>query len=195
MSDADRDPLQLLQAAIDRAVEAGMSTPKAAVLATVDGAGNPSARVVNVRRVDARGLAFLTNRHSPTGEDLQRRPRADLCFHWRPLGEQVRVGGPVERIPDEEADAYWARRSRASQLGDRASRQSEALASEAELRARFAEQDEAFPDAPVPRPPEWGGFRLVPERVEFWRQGDPWLHERVRYERDGAGWRRVRLQP
>ncbi len=195
MTPVDADPLALLREALERAVEVEPSAPKAAVLATVDAGARPDARVVNVRRVDASGLAFLTRLDSPKARQLDRHPDAALCFHWKSLAEQIRVRGTVERLAAHEADAYWTRRSRASQLGDRASTQSEVLTDKASLEARFADQERDHPESPVPRPPEWGGFRLIPRSMEFWRQGDPWLHERVRYDRDGDAWRAVRLQP
>ncbi|MFB6287162.1 MAG: pyridoxal 5'-phosphate synthase [Candidatus Bipolaricaulia bacterium] len=137
----------------------------------------------------------MTNRESPKAQHIDAHSYASLCFYWRALGEQVRVDGPVEPLTDAEADAYWARRRRSHQLGDWASNQSHELDSLETLQARYDESDEAFAAQDVPRPPSWGGFRVVPDRVEFWVQGEALLHERVLYEHDGTSWRRRRLQP
>ncbi len=169
--------------------------PTAMTLATVDDAGRPSARVVLLKDVDARGFVFYTNYESRKGRELLAHPWAALCFHWQPMERQVRVEGPVERVTDAEADAYFASRARMSRIGAWASRQSAALESDAELEQRVRDVEARFAGGDVPRPPNWSGFRVIPRRIEFWR-GRPYrLHERLLYERDDTGWRVRRLFP
>ena len=169
--------------------------PTAMTLATVDDAGHPSARIVLLKDVDARGFVFYTNYESRKGRELLAHPWAALCFHWQPMERQVRVEGPVERVSDSEADAYFASRARMSRIGAWASRQSATLESDAELQRRVQEVEARFAGGEVPRPPNWSGFRVVPQRIEFWR-GRPYrLHERLLYERDDTGWRVRRLFP
>jgi pyridoxamine 5'-phosphate oxidase len=145
--------------------------------------------------VDDRGFVFYTNYESRKGRELLAHPQAALCFHWQPLARQVRVEGHAEPVPPEEADAYFATRARLSQIGAWASKQSRPLASDAELEARVREVEERFAGRDVPRPPYWSGFRLRPERIEFWRNRDFRLHERLLYERDGDRWRVQQLFP
>lgn len=169
--------------------------PTAMTLATVDDAGHPSARIVLLKDVDTRGFVFYTNYESRKGRELLAHPWAALCFHWQPMERQVRVEGRVERVSDAEADAYFASRARMSRIGAWASRQSATLESDAELQRRVQEVEARFAGGEVPRPPNWSGFRVVPQRIEFWR-GRPYrLHERLLYERDDTGWRVRRLFP
>lgn len=189
------DPLDLVADAIARARSASPHDPTAATLATADARGRPSARIVLVKSVDARGLAFYTNRDSRKARELAANPWAALCLHWPALGEQARAEGPVSELSEAESDAYFATRPRDSQLGAWASRQSEPVASRAELESALAEYERRFAGGPVPRPPRWGGYLLVPEAVELWRQGPGRLHFRTRYHRHGAGWRETILQP
>jgi pyridoxamine 5'-phosphate oxidase len=188
------DPIAQLQQWLDEAVEAGLPEPTAMTLATASPDGVPSARMVLLRGLDERGLAFFTNRRSAKGRELAANPRAAAVLHWQPLGHQVRVTGPVEVVSDEESDAYFAGRARGGQLSAWASPQSEEIASRQSLEDAVVELDARFPDT-VPRPPHWGGFRIVPETVEFWTQRENRLHDRVRYTRDGAAWRSAVLAP
>ncbi|NIP86848.1 MAG: pyridoxamine 5'-phosphate oxidase [Planctomycetales bacterium] len=165
-----------------------LAEPTAMTLATTDGQGQPSARIVLLRHVDHRGLVFYTNSLSAKGRQLAANPKAALCFYWDPLGRQVRVEGVVEAFDDAELDAYWSLRPRGHQLSAWASRQSETLDDPATLRRRFAEYERRYADQEVPRPPHWLGYRLVPQRIEFWQQREARMHERVVYEARPTGW-------
>lgn len=192
------DPIRHFEALLERAKGVGrerLPEPTAMALGTVDGAGRPAVRIVLLKSVDERGFVFYTNYESRKGRELLAHPAAALCFHWQPLELQVRVEGVAEPVSPEEADAYFATRARQSQVGAWASRQSETLASDAELEARVREVERRFEGRPVPRPPHWSGFRVVPQRIEFWRNRAYRLHERLVYERDGSGWRVRRLFP
>lgn len=195
---APADPIAHFAALLDEAQRvdrARLAEPTAMTLATVDDAGRPSARIVLLKDVDARGFVFYTNYESRKGRELLAHPWAALCFHWQPMERQIRVEGPVERVTDAEADAYFASRARMSRIGAWASRQSATLESDAELQQRVRDVDARFAGGDVPRPPNWSGFRVVPRRIEFWR-GRPYrLHERLLYERDDTGWRVRRLFP
>jgi pyridoxamine 5'-phosphate oxidase len=180
------DPIEQYLNAVSRARAQGVDTAPAA-LATADAEGAPSVRIVLVRGVDERGFVFYTNYGSRKARDLTQNPRAALCQHWPSLEEQVRVEGRVQLADPAESDTYFARRPRESQIGAWASDQSATLASRAELEARIADVEERYTNAPVPRPPFWGGFRIVPERVEFWYARPGRLHERLLYEHAGEG--------
>ena len=188
------DPIALVQAWLDEA-RGVVTEPQAMTLATATPDGQPSARVVLLRGLDERGLVFFTNRESRKGQELRRNPRAAVVLHWWELGRQLRVEGVVEEVSEEESVAYWETRPRGSQVAAWASRQSQELADRSELDACVAEVAERFADATVPLPPFWGGYRVVPETIELWTHRDDRLHERVRYEREGAGWRRALLAP
>jgi len=188
------DPLALLERWLAEAREAA-PLADAMTLATADPSGRPSARIVLLRGLDERGLTFFTNRASHKGDDLRRNPRAAVVFHWWELGRQARVEGFVEETSLEESSTYWASRPRASQLAAWASHQSKPLAGREELDAQFAEASRRFSSEDVPLPSFWGGYRIVPEQVEFWAHRESRLHDRIRYLRTDEGWARERLAP
>lgn len=193
-SDLAPDPMSSLRAWLLDAA-AVSSAPQAMTLATSTADGRPSARIVLLRGVDDRGLTFFTNRDSRKGEELAANPRAALVLHWWELGRQVRIEGLVEEVEGAVSEEYWATRPRPSQLAAWASAQSRPLASRDALRASYAEAEERFREGDVPLPPFWGGYRVLPEVVEFWVHGDDRLHDRIRYVRSGDAWRRERLAP
>ena len=192
------DPIEHFRAllaaaqAVDRTL---LPEPTAMTLASVGSNGQPSARLVLLKAVDERGFVFYTNLRSRKGRDLAANPRAALTFHWPPLEVQVRIEGIAEQVDDTEADAYFATRARSSQIGAWASDQSEPIAREGDLDARFAEAERRFAGRDVPRPPHWSGYRVIPERIEFWRNRPSRLHERRLFERDGEKWRERMLYP
>lgn len=188
------DPIELFREEFDRASAREPHEANAMTLATVDASGRPSARVVLLKSFDARGFVFHTNRSSRKGRELDGQRVAALCFHWPAGEEQVRIEGSVERLSDAESDAYFATRPRGSQLGAWASLQSEELPNRAALEERLAEVDARFPDE-VPRPPHWGGYRVVPERIELWKGRADRLHERRVFTRAGDAWSETRLFP
>jgi pyridoxamine 5'-phosphate oxidase len=188
------DPIAVVQAWLDEA-RSVVTEPQSMTLATATPDGRPSARVVLLRGLDDRGLVFFTNRESRKGHELRRNPRAAVALHWWELGRQLRVEGVVEEVSAEESAAYWETRPRGSQVAAWASPQSHELADRSELDARVAEAAERFAGTDVPLPPFWGGYRVVPDTIELWTHRDDRLHERVRYERDGAGWTCVLLAP
>jgi pyridoxamine 5'-phosphate oxidase len=194
-TDVASDPLEQFRRWF---VEAGdvLEMPQAMALATATPAGAPSVRMVLLKGFDERGLVFYSHYTSRKGRELESNPQAALLFHWSALGRQVRVEGAVERVPEAESDAYFATRPRGAQLGALASRQSEPLGSRSELEERVGELERELGEAPVPRPPTWGGFLLVPAAWEFWQHRDNRLHDRFRYEPEpSGGWRISRLFP
>jgi pyridoxamine 5'-phosphate oxidase len=185
--DPARDPIDQYLDAVQRARSAGVDTAPVA-LATADAAGRPSVRIVLLRGADARGFVFFTNYGSRKARELTANPRAALCQHWASLEEQVRMEGRVELADPVESDRYFAGRPRESQIGAWASDQSTPLESRDVFEARLQETDQRFAGQPVPRPPFWGGFRLVPDRMEFWYGRPGRLHDRLLYTRTPSGW-------
>ena len=188
------NPITEFLNAVERANAHHVDTTPAA-LATADISGRPAVRIVLIRGVDERGFVFHTNYTSRKGRELDANPHAALCFYWPTLDEQIRIEGTVARLPPEESDAYFHGRPRGSQLGAWASQQSGVLASRETLEAKYREIEERFRDQPVERPPFWGGYRLAPERIEFWYGRPDRLHDRVLYSRSGDGWQIARLYP
>jgi pyridoxamine 5'-phosphate oxidase len=174
---------------------AAIEQPETMCLATVDEDGAPSARMVLLRGIDERGLVFYTNAESRKGRALLAHPRAALVFHWQPLGRQLRVEGPVSFVSEQEADAYFASRERPSQLGAWASDQSRVIASRDQLMARYAAAAQRYEGRSVDRPPQWRGYRVAPEVVEFWEHGAHRLHDRARHSLVGGRWLVERLAP
>jgi pyridoxamine 5'-phosphate oxidase len=169
--------------------------PNAMAIASVGADGQPSVRMVLLKDADTRGFVFYTNYESRKGRQLQETRKAALLFHWKTLGRQVRVEGAVENVTDQEADAYFASRHRSSQIGAWASQQSRPLESRFELEKRVAAFAAKYAIGTVPRPPYWSGFRVVPDRIEFWENKPFRLHDRLVYRRAGDGWTTEKLYP
>ena len=194
-ADLCADPLEQFTRWFDEARNAPILEPNAMSLATVDAAGQPAARTVLLKGIDRRGLAFYTNLDSRKARELAANPKAALLFWWPPHARQVRFEGAIEPVEDAEADAYFATRPRGSQIGAWASAQSSVIADRAALEAAERQVAERFAGGAMPRPPFWGGYRLVPARVEFWQGRSNRLHDRLRYTRRGEGWELERLAP
>jgi pyridoxamine 5'-phosphate oxidase len=195
MEALSQEPLEQFEHWFAEAKRAGVEVPEAMTLATADGEGAPSARMVLLKGAGEDGFVFYTGYGSRKSEELNQNPRAALVFYWRTLGRQVRVEGSVERVPEAESAAYFATRPRGSQLAAWASHQSLPLASREELDRRYAELEREYEDREIPLPPHWGGYRLRPEAIEFWEHRENRLHDRIRYTRAREGWKVERLSP
>lgn len=189
------DPHALFETWLAEARLSEPNDPTAMALATADARGRPSVRMVLMKGHDERGFVFYTNLDSRKGGELAANPQAALLFHWKSLRRQIRVEGPVEAVTNAEADSYFATRARDSQLGAWASDQSRPLESRAEFEARFEEVRRRFEGGDVPRPPRWGGWRVKPERIEFWSDRAHRLHERRLFTRAGENWGEGLLYP
>ena len=191
---ASADPITEYHSAVEQAAARGVDTAPVA-LATADARGRPSVRMVLLRGADERGFVFHTNYTSRKARELADNPYAAICVHWHAIEEQIRIEGTVVRLDDRESDAYFATRPRGSQIGAWASRQSETLPSRERLEEEYRVSEQRFEGGAVPRPTFWGGYRLIPERIEFWFGRADRLHDRLLYVREGDGWRIERLYP
>ncbi|MCG5535132.1 pyridoxamine 5'-phosphate oxidase [Ectothiorhodospira mobilis] len=192
-ADLSAEPLEQLGRWLEEAAHLPDAT--AMVLATADARGQPHARAVLLKHVDARGLCWYSNDESPKGRQLAENPAATLLFFWAALERQIRVEGRVERLPEAEAEAYFHSRPRESRLAAVASRQSTPVDSREALEQRLEAVRRQYPEGPVPRPPHWIGYRLVPQRLEFWQGRENRLHDRFLYTRNQDGWDIQRLMP
>jgi pyridoxamine 5'-phosphate oxidase len=193
--DLDPDPLRQLAAWLDEAWARAIPNAEAVALATATPEGTPSVRMVLAKGIDDRGIAFFTNTESRKALELDANPRAALVAYWQPFDRQVRAEGVVERVAAEESAAYFETRPLGSRLAAWASPQSRVVADRAELERLYADAEARFDGADPPLPPHWGGYRLVPEVMELWQSRTNRLHDRIRFDRAGDGWRASRLAP
>jgi pyridoxamine 5'-phosphate oxidase len=191
----DRDPIRQFQTWLNGAFAAKLPLPEAMTLATATSDGRPSARMVLLKQVDHEGFVFFTNYNSSKARQLDANPNAALVFYWVLLDRQVRVEGTITRTSAEESREYFATRPRESQIGAWASQQSEAIATRAVLEERAAELEKQYGDREIDCPEHWGGYRLKPERIEFWKSRIGRLHDRILYQREGDAWTITRLAP
>ena len=189
------EPLAQFRTWFDAALASGLVEPNAMLLSTADARGRPSARIVLLKDLDDRGLSFYTNYNSRKADDIEANPNVSLTFWWQELERQVRVEGRAEKLTDGESDLYFSSRPHGSRLGAWASPQSSVVASREELEQAYEEAASRFGDGEVARPPHWGGYRVVPEIVEFWQGRPARLHDRIRYQRKGEAWTIERLAP
>lgn len=193
-SEAARDPFQQFGTWFQDAVSSGLPMPNAMSLATADASGRPTARAVLLKGFDQDGFVFFTNYQSRKGRELATNPLASLLFTWEELERQVRIDGRAEKVPDSESDEYFATRPLGSQISAWASPQSEVVTNRATIEARCAEAQQRF-GAQVPRPPHWGGFRVIPNAIEFWQGRASRLHDRILYRLESGTWKIERLAP
>jgi pyridoxamine 5'-phosphate oxidase len=193
--EVDPDPIRQFLAWFDEASQSGAAESNAMALATAAPDGRPSVRMVLLRGVDERGFAFFTNYESRKARELEANPQAALVFFWHELERQVRVEGRVERVSGKESDLYFESRPKGARIGAWASPQSEVVASRGVLDARFDALESLYPEEAIPRPANWGGYRVVPDTVEFWQGRPNRLHDRLRYTRQERGWLIERLAP
>jgi pyridoxamine 5'-phosphate oxidase len=189
------EPFRLFAEWLGDAEKAEPNDPTAMALATVDGDGMPNVRMVLLKGLDGGGFVFFTNYESAKGRELLASRKAALCFHWKSLRRQIRVRGPVEEVSKAEADAYFATRARGSRIGAWASQQSRPLESRFALEKAVALYAAKFAIGDIPRPDYWSGFRLMPVEIEFWRDREFRLHDRIQFRRAGDGWQKTRLYP
>jgi len=196
LDDLDPDPVVQFRQWLAVAVETQVTEANAMVVATVDADGQPWSRHLLLKDVDQRGFTFYTNYQSNKSQELAAHPQVSLTFGWLELRRQVNIAGMVEQVPGTESDAYWAVRPRGAKLGSWASRQSEVVADRSVIDSWFEEADRRFADQEIPRPEHWGGWRVVPNTIEFWQGRLNRLHDRIRYHREADGaWSRLRLSP
>jgi len=192
---APNDPFELFRSWIADVFREDVLEANAMTLATVDADGHPAARLVLLRGWDERGFVFFTNYHSNKGREIAAHPAAALVFFWPQLERQVRINGAIEQLPADESDAYFARRPRGHRISAWASPQSQVIPSRGILEERIAEAEQRFAGTDVPRPPHWGGYRVAPERIEFWQGRPDRAHDRLLFTFTGSTWKRERLAP
>ncbi|WP_428236136.1 pyridoxamine 5'-phosphate oxidase [Gracilimonas sp.] len=194
-SDVNKNPFKQFERWMEEAVEAEVPEPNAMTLATVDANQKPHTRIVLLKGLEDDSFIFYTNYGSDKGKELEQNPNASLCFLWLQLERQVRIDGTVEKIPKEESEAYFKQRPYKSQLGALASNQSAEVPNRESLEKKFADLEAKYPEGEVPKPESWGGYRVIPETIEFWQGRRSRLHDRIKYQLTGNKWDIKRLSP